>query len=369
MSEGTRYVGLDVHKEWIVAAVADSPGDVQEFGRVANEANEVRRLVKRLERPGWQLRACYEAGPTGYPLQRYLSGLGVDTVVVAPSLIPVRPGDRVKTDRRDAAKLARLLRSGDLTPVWIPDEQHEALRDLLRARDDARTDDLRAKHRLTKFLLRRGVPTPTNLGRPWGQRHHQWLNQLRFDDPAVRVTFDDYLATVRTAGERVRRLDVALADAAPRSRLAPVIQALQAFRGISFLSAVTIVAEAGDLHRFATAPQLMAFIGLVPSEYSSGDRRIRGRITKTGNRLMRHVLGEAAHHARHQPLVSDTLRRRQAGTPPAVTELAWRCQQRLHHKYLHLGGRIGRNRALIAVAREFAGFIWAAGQLVEVPAA
>jgi transposase len=312
---------------------------------------------------------AYEAGPTGYAVHRQLTSMGIECIVVAPSLIPKRPGDKVKTDRRDALKLARLLRSGDLTPVWVPDEAHEALRNLVRARADAKADQLRAKHRLSKFLLRQGCWPPVGV-RNWSQRHLQWLRQLHFQHVPDQVVFTDYLAAVTAAGERIKRLEAALHQCAQDSSQVAVIRALQAFRGIGFLSAVTIVAEAGDLRRFRTARQLMAYAGTVPSESSSGSKHHRGCITKTGNSLLRHVFGEAAHHARHAPRIAGTLKQRQADLPTQIVELAWRAQLRLHTRYRHLGARVGPHKALTAIARELAGFIWAAGQLLEeVPAA
>jgi transposase len=222
--------------------------------------------------------------------------------------------------------------------VWVPDEAHEALRDLVRARDDARTEGLRAKHHLGKFLLRQGVIVPARVGRAWSVRHQAWLSTLTFRDRAAQVTFDDYLACVRAVIERVRRLDTALLECGAASRHVELLRALQAVRGIGFLTAVTIVAEAGDLRRFRSAPAFMAYVGLVPSEHSSGGSRRRGHITKTGNRLLRHVLGEAAHHARLQPALSKELRHRQQRVAPGAVEISWRCQQRLHHKYRRLGG-------------------------------
>ena len=363
MSERTRFVGLDVHKATIAVAVAEAPGDPEDHGTIANDPAAVRKLMQRLGGPGIRLEVAYEAGPTGYALHRQLTAMGIACVVVAPSLIPVRPGERIKTDQRDAAKLARLLRSGDLVPVWVPDEAHEALRDLVRARDDAKTDLLRAKHRLSKLLLRRALHPPVGV-RAWSRAHEAWLSMLRFEHPADEVVLDDYRAAVRAAAERVRRLDAALAQATVEGPHAELLAALQALRGIGFLTAVTIVAEAGDLRRFPTARHFMAYVGLVPSEHSSGDARHRGHITKTGNRLMRHVLGQAAHNARFRPAVSTPLRARQRGVAPAVIELDRRAQARLHHRYRHLSGRIGTNKAIIAVARELAGFVWAAGQLV-----
>jgi transposase len=291
----------------------------------------------------------------------------IECVVVAPSLIPVRPGDRIKTDRRDAAKLARLLRSGDLAAVWVPDEAGEALGDLVRARDDAKTDQLRARHRLSKFLLRRAIHPPVGV-RAWGRAHDAWLDKLTFAQVADQVVFEDYRSVARAAAERVKRLAGALLRTAGEGPQAELVRALQAIRGIGFLSAVTIAAEAGDLRRFPTARQFMAYVGLVPSEWSSGPTRHRGRITKTGNRLVRHVLGQAAHNARYRPNVSSGLRARQRLVPREIVELDRKAQARLHHRYRSLVSRIGVNKTVIAVARELAGFVWAAGQHVT-PAA
>ena len=256
------------------------------------------------------------------------------------------------------------MRSGDLTPAWIPDEGQESLRDLVRARDDGRVDNLRARHRLGKFLLRRGISAPPTVGRAWSAKYHTWLNSLTFKETAARVTFDDYLAGVRTAGERVRWLEAALLDWAAEG---PQRELLQGLRGVGFLTAVTIVAEVGDLRRFQRAAEFMAYAGLVPSEHSSGATRRRGHITKTGNRLVRHVLVEAAHHARLQPNVSPGLRQRQVGLPADVVDISWRCQLRLHREYRHLGGRLGRQKVVTAVAHELAGFVWSIGQVVEAP--
>jgi transposase len=364
-----RYIGLDVHKASIAVAIAEEGGAPTSYGNIANDPSAIRKLMTRLGGPDVQLRVAYEAGPTGYALHRQLTSLGIECMVAAPSLIPKRPGDKVKTDRRDAVKLARLLRSGDLTPVWVPDEAHEALRNLVRARADAKADQLRAKHRLSKFLLRQGCWPPVGV-RNWTQRHFQWLRQLHFEHVPDQVVFAEYLAEVTATGERIKRLETALHLCAQSSSQVAVIRALQAFRGIGFLSAVTIVAEVGDLRRFTTAPQLMAYAGTVPSESSSGSKQHRGSITKTGNSLLRHVLGEAAHHARHAPRVAGTLKQRQADLPPAIVDLAWRAQLRLHMRYRHLSWRVGAHKALTAVARELAGFIWAVGHVLEeVPAA
>ena len=368
MDKGTRFVGLDVHKASIAVAVAGAFGDPEDHGQIPNEPAAIRKLVDRLGRPDVRLSVAYEAGPTGYALHRQLTALGIECIVVAPSLIPARPGDRVKTDRRDAAKLARLLRTGDLTPVWIPDEQGEALRDLVRARDDAKADQLRARHRLSKFLLRRAVYPPAGV-RAWSRAHDAWLERLTFAEPADQLVLDDYRSVARAAAERVKRLEAALFRVATTGAQAELVAGLQALRGIGLLSAVTIAAEAGDLRRFASARQFMAYTGLVPSEWSSGESRHRGRITKTGNRLIRHVLGQAAHNARYRPNVSPGLRARQRLVTPAIVELDRRAQARLHHRYRSLVGRIGKNKTVIAVARELAGFVWAAGQHVAPTAA
>lgn len=358
-----RYVGLDVHRATISVAIADPDQSPVSYGKIPNEPTAIHKLMQRLGGAERFLHVAYEAGPTGYVVHRQLTALGIECLVVAPSLIPVRAGDRVKTDRRDALKLARLLRSGDLTPVWVPDQEHEALRNLVRARAAAKADQLRAKHRLGKFLLCQGARSPVGV-RNWCKRYFQWLHQLDFDHVADQVVFADYLAEVIAAGERVNRLDAALRRCAQSAPQAMLIQALQAFRGIGLLSAVTIVAEAGDLRRFPTAPQFMAYTGAVPSEASSGGKQSRGRITRTGNSALRHMLGEAAQHARHAPTLSDELKRRQKHAPAAVIDLAWRAQLRLHARYRHLSGRLGPHKAIMAVARELAGFVWAAGALL-----
>jgi len=365
-----RYIGLDVHRATIAVAIAEEEGSPSSYGTITNDPDAVRKLMRQLGGKDVELRVGYEAGPTGYALHRQLTKLRIACMVVAPSLIPVRPGDKVKTDRRDALKLARLLRSGDLTAVWVPDREHEALRNLVRARADAKSDELRAKHRLNKFLLRLGIQPPVGM-RNWSQRYFQWLRKVELEHLADRVVFADYLAEVTAAGERIKRLEAALRECAASSEQVALIHALQAFRGIGFLSAVSIVAEAGDLHRFRTAPQFMAYVGAVPSESSSGSKQHRGSITKTGNSLLRHVFGEAAHHARHAPRVGVTLKHRQLEVPPPIIELAWRAQLRLHSRYRHLSARIGTHKTLTAVARELAGFVWAVSRVLDeqVPAA
>lgn len=365
----TRYLGLDVHKATIAVAIAEESGVPTTYGTIANDPGAIRKLIHKLGGPEVKLVAAYEAGPTGYVLCRQLAGLGVECQVVAPSLIPKRPGDRVKTDARDALALARLLRSGDLTPIWIPDAEHEALRDLVRSRFDAKGDVNRAKHRLSKFLLRQGQSAPPGV-RAWSAKYEAWLNGLQFEQPASQVVFEDYRSTVRAAEDRLKRLEAQLPVCAQQSSQMAVIAALQCLRGIAFLSAVTIVAEVGDLRRFPSARHLMAYTGLVASEHSSGQSRHQGHITGTGNANLRHILVQAAHNARYAPQTYSAVKQRQEGLPTDLVDLSWKAQNRLHDRYRHLSARLGRPKAVVATARELAGFVWAIGQrFEEVPAA
>lgn len=362
MVQDSIFVGLDVHKDSIAVAVADGGGgDVRGLGIIPNSPHAVRGLIRRLG-PTERISACYEAGPCGYRLYRYLTHLGVRCLVVAPSLVPAKPGDRVKTDRRDATKLARLLRSRDLTPVWVPDESHEALRDLTRAREDARHDLVRARHRLGKLLLRQGVRPPRGVT-AWTQRHRTWLQSLQFSYPAQQVVFTEYLLTIDQLRDRLDRLDTAIADAAVTSPYAPLIAALQTLRGIGLISAAALVAEGADLTRFRTARELMAYAGIVPSEYSTGRSQHRGAITKTGNAHPRYVLVEAAWHYRHRPALWGGLRQRQIGQSETVKAIAWDAQVRLHRRFHRLTAR-GKPapKAVVAIARELLGFMWAIGQ-------
>jgi transposase len=359
-------VGLDVHKATIAVAVADEGrGEVRSYGTIANTPEAVAKLVKRLG-PAERLECCYEAGPCGYGLQRQLTGLGGSCIVVAPSLIPTRPGDRVKTDRRDAVKLARLLRSGELTSVWVPDAEHEALRDLSRAREAARDDRHRARQRLGKLLLRLGIAEPSGTKR-WTQQYWAWLRELTLGQPLQQLVLADAIEAVATGTARLKQLEGAVKQAAATGRHAPLIAALQSLRGVGVITAVTLVAELGDLGRFPTPRPLMAYVGLVPSEHSSGDSQRRGRITRAGNSHARHVLVQAAWHYRHTPQVTRALAHRQAGQPTAVTDVAWRAQERLHARYRQLASRKGRQKAVIAVARELVGFVWALAQAHATP--
>src|SRR5215471_7462750 len=287
-----RFVGLDVHADTIAVAVAEPDGEVRPLGVIPNRLESVRKLVAKLG-PAKQLKVCYEAGPTGYVLYWQLTALGVACEVVAPSLVPVKAGDRVKTDRRDAAKLARSYGAGDLAPVWVPDSDHQALRDLVRAREDARQDQHRARQRLSKFLLRHGRRPPAEVKKSWTQKYMTWIKeQVRFDQPALEATLLDYVHEVDHMAERIERLeksiDVAIEKAPPEMRA--VIEALQALRGVAKITAVSIVAEVGKLSRFEKPRQLMGYSGLVSSEFSSGNRIQRGGITKTGNAHLRRVI-------------------------------------------------------------------------------
>lgn len=352
--ENVRFVGLDVHADSIAIAVAEpGRGEPALLGTIAHDYPA---LLKRLRRLG-AVRCCYEAGPTGFGLKRALEKDGIDCIVVAPSLVPVRSGDRVKTDRRDALRLARFLRSGDLTEVHVPSVATEAMRDLERARDDAKRAETVARQQLGKFLLRHGRRYPGKS--TWTRPHLRWLSAQRFENPAQQRVLDDYVAAVQDLGDRVARLTKSVAEMVECWELKPLVQALQALRGISLISAVVLVAEVEDFARFARATQFMAYTGLVPSEHSSGEGRRQGRITRTGNRHVRRILVESAWAYRYRPVVSELIRRRSRGVAAGVKQIAARAQVRLC-------GRLARmlasgkppNKAITAVARELAGFVW-----------
>jgi transposase len=361
-----RFIGLDVHAETIAVAIAEPEGEVRSLGVIPNRSESIRKLVKKLG-PAGQLRVCYEAGPTGDVVYWELVGLGVKCEVVAPTLVPVKAGDRVKTDRRDALKLARSYRAGDLTPVWVPDAAHEALRDLVRAREAAKKDQLRARHRLGKFLLRRGR-RPSITMTAWTQTHLAWVKTVPFEHAAQEATLLDYVHEVEHVADRLARLERAIDEAiatAP-ARMRVVIEALQALRGIAQVSAVTIVAEVGELSRFSRPRQLMGYRGAVASEDSTGERIRRGGITKTGNAHLRRVVIEAAWAYRCRPAVGATLRKRQASVSQEVKAIAWKAQHRLHARYRHLTARGKcKQETVTAVGRELLGFIWAIGVAVE----
>jgi transposase len=303
------------------------------------------------------VRCCYEAGPTGFGLYRHLVERGIDCQVVAPGLVPTRPGDRVKTDPRDARKLARLLAGGLLEPIYVPSPAAEAARDLVRAREDARLDRMRDRHRLSKFCLRHGRRLPWA---SWGVARRKWLSEQRFDFPAQRQTFDTYLHTVDLVDRRIEELERSIRETAEQGPWRVLVARLRCLRGLDTLSALGIAVEIGDFSRFGTAEEFMAFVGLVPSEHSSGERRSQGSITKVGNAHVRRLLVEAAWHARRRPKVGYELARRQRGQDALVVERAWRCQQRLYSRWLRMAAR-GKpsQKIVVACARELAGFVWA----------
>ena len=364
--KNVRFIGLDVHAETISVAVAEPGGEVRSLGTIPNRPESVGRLIRKLGKPE-QLKACYEAGPTGYVLYWQLSELGVKCEVVAPTLVPVKAGDRVKTDRRDAEKLARCYRAGDLTAVWVPDAAHEALRDLVRARLAAKRDQLRARHRLSKFLLRHGRRATEGVG-GWTERYLEWVKTLHFEHAAQQMTLQDYLHEVEHAGERIVRLERSI-DAAIETlpvKMRSVIEALQSLRGIAQISAVSIMAEIGELSRFEHPRQLMGYSGAVSREHSSGERINRGPISKAGNAHLRRIAVEAAWAYRHRPAVGKTLAVRQRRSSAAVTALAWKAQNRLHQRYTRLMARGKcKQQVVTAVGRELLGFIWAIGVHVE----
>jgi transposase len=363
-----RFLGLDVHAQTISAAIAEPDGEVRSLGTIRNTPGEIRRLVKRLE-PVSSLRACYEAGPTGYTLYWQLTELKVQCEVIAPSLIPVKPGDRIKTDPRDALKLARCYRAGDLTAVWVPDAAHEALRDLVRAREDARLDQSRARHRLGKFLLRHGCLLPEDIKQKWTGKHMRWIKSLpAFPEPALQSAFLDYVHEVEHAAQRIQRLERALDDAiaAAPPEIREVVEALQALRGVGKLVAVGVVAEIGSFSRFTSPSQLMSYCGLVPSEHSSGSRVARGGITKTGNSHVRRLIVEAAWAYQHKPWIGGWLEKRLRPLEPEIQQISWKAQWRLHTRYQKLTAR-GKNKpqTVAAVGRELLGFLWAIAMRVE----
>ena len=366
MADRITYVGLDVHKDSIVVAVAVGGlrGEVREYGRIANTPTALDRLLRKLGGDGMTLRFCYEAGPCGYGIQRRLSTQGHECVVVAPSLIPKRAGDRVKTDRRDAASLAQLHRAGELTAVWVPDARHEAMRDLVRARLDAVHALRRARQQLSGFLLRQGC----HYGRPaWTKLHRRWLAGLKFAQAVHHLVLEDYIAAVEAAAARRDRLTGQIEAMLPDWTLAPVVAALQTMRGMALVNAATLIAELGDLSRFANPRQLMAYLGLVPSEHSSGASIKRGGLTKAGNSAARRLLIEAAWCYRFPARVSRELLLRQEEQPKPIREIAWKAQLRLCARYRRLA-RTGKpaNIVTTAIARELAGFVWAIARQVTV---
>ena len=362
MDNAITYVGLDVHTDTIAVALAEAGvrGDVRAYGKVANTPAAMKALAAKLSRVGSVLRFCYEAGPCGYGIQRQLTLAGHGCVVVAPSLIPRKSGDRIKTDRLDAINLAKLHRAGELTPVWVPDPAHEAIRDLVRARLAAVRSLRQARQQLSGFLLRHG----RHYNRPaWTLMHRRWMAGLRFEQAAHHIVLEDCIAAVEAAPARRDRLEAHIEAALPDWSLAPVVRALQALRGMALVAAATVIAELGDITRFANPRQLMAYLGLVPSERSSGATRRQGAITKAGNGAARRMLIEAAWFPAR---ISREQLLRQEGLAKPIRDTAWKAQERLCRRYRKLA-RAGKSPTVVttAIARELAGFAWAIAKHVQ----
>ena len=369
MKHSEVFVSFDTSKlrNAIAIAEGDRAGEVRFLGEIENTPAATTKLVRKLEAKYERITFCYEAGPTGYELQRHIHGLGHQCIVAAPSLIPKKPGDRVKTNRRDAVSLVKLLRAGELTGVWVPDPRHEAMRDLTRAREAA-VIDLRAKRqRVSALLLRQGRSYPADK-KTWTKVHMNWLASQRFEQPELGVVFEEMMFAIHQAQERIERLEQALRTAVPEWSLAEVVTAFMAFRGIDLVSATCLLAELGDLTRFPTAPEVMGYVGLGCSEGSTGDRIKRGGITKSGNRRARRTLVECAWSYQHPPRVGIAKQAKVAAAPAKVREIAWKAQCRLNQRYRGLlrRGKL-KTVAITAVARELAGFLWAAARELSSP--
>ncbi|AIQ42230.1 IS110 family transposase [Paenibacillus sp. FSL R5-0912] len=360
MKNTIKYVGLDVSKEKIAVAIADEGRDPARYhGAIAHTPDAVGRLIRKLKSPEVTLEVCYEAGPTGYDLYRWLTKMGISCTVIAPSRIPQRSGDAIKTDRRDAERLAQLHRAGELTAIHVPTPELEALRDLIRARENAREELHRARQHLVHFLLRHQIHTPEGMKKRWTKRYRLWLSTLTFEHTAQERVFTEMQQQLREVEERIKRLEEAMRKEAEICPYASVIQALQGLRGIALLTAMTLVVEIGNFERFRSPAQLMSYLGLVPRESSTGPKTRRGRLTKTGNASVRRALVESAWSYRYLPAVKGDLEKRLEGQSAHVQETSWKAQERLHKKYVQMVKR-GKHRNLViaAVGRELVGFIW-----------
>lgn len=360
------FVGLDVHKDSIDIALADEGrnGEVRFYGTISGDPDSLDKAIRKFRRSGIELRFVYEAGPCGYEIYRHLLSQGLHCDVIAPSMTPKRSGDRIKTDRRDAVTLARLYRSGELTPVYVPREDDEAMRDLVRGREDAINANKKARQRLGAFILRHGFRYAGKIA--WTAAHLRWLADIKMPHPAQQITLQEYIHSVEENAERVDRLTEQILELLPAWRMAPVVTALQALRGVAPVVASTMVVEIGDMRRFENPRQLMAYLGLVPSENSSGQTTKRGGITKTGNGHARRALIEAAQAYSFPARVSKVLRNRQEGLPRVIKEISWKAQVRLCGRFRKLIAKgKNRNRTVTAIARELSGFMWAIAR--EVP--
>jgi len=358
MNKTLHYVGLDVHKESIAVSIAPANStEVRRYGLIGGTLDAVDKLVKKLSPPGVELRVVYEAGPCGFVLCRHLRSQGIHCDVVSPSLIPKKASDRVKTDRRDAEQLARLHRAGELTAIHIPDQEDEAIRDLVRARYSAITDQKQARNRLKGFLLRLGYRYTGKSS--WNDAHKRYLSGLVMPQAAQQIAFQEYIHAIDDATDRLARLTQAVEDAMSGWKWAPVVRALMSLRGVQVLTAMTLVAEVGDFSRFEDPRSLMHFFGLTPSEHSSGDKRVQGGITRCGNSHCRRVLTEAAWQYRLKPKVSEAIQKRQEGQSKEVRLIAWRAQERLNKRFKQLAARKKSVVVATAIARELTGFVWA----------
>lgn len=368
MNQNILFIGMDVHKESIEIAIAEgSSQEVRRYGKIGGTREAMRKALRKLVSLGKSLHFCYEAGPCGYELYRYLVAEGHDCWVVAPSLIPKKAGDKVKTDKRDAVQLARLFRAGELTPVYVPDREDEAIRDLSRAREDTMLVQKSARQRLKSFLLRHDIRYQGKTS--WSEAHLRWLaDEVRCPSPAQQIVFQEYVNAVTEAQHRLQRLNDQIDHFVKQWRLYPVVEALMSMRGVQMIVAVTVVSELGDVSRFANPKQRMSFLGLTPSEYSSGPRTSRGRITKTGNGHVRRILIESAWCYRYPAKISPEIQKRQEKLPLSIRDIAWRAQLRLTQRYQHLQ-RKGKphNVTVVALARELVGFIWAISNEVIYP--
>jgi transposase len=360
VEKANTYVGLDVHKESIDVTLAEEGalGEVRHFGTISGDLEAVAKLVRRLRRKGRELKFVYEAGPCGFEVYRFLREQGLSCAVVSPSQIPRRAGDRIKTDRRDSESLARLYRAGELSAVYVPEPEDEAIRDLARAREDIRRGRQKARQQVQAFLLRHGKRYAGKCA--WTKAHRRWLCDLTLDHAAQKIALEEYLAVVDEATSRLERIERSLAEQAATWRFAPVVAALQALRGIDTIAAITLITELGDLTRFDSPRQLMAFLGLVPSEHSTGSRRRLGAITKCGNAHARRVLIEAAWAYRHPARIGRRLLDRSEALPAEIRSIAWKAQLRLSTRYRRLVARAKPHQVVVtALARELAGFLWA----------
>ena len=360
------YIGLDVHAQSIAIAIAERDGEVRNYGSISNDLHAVEKVLTKIKKghPGTELRVCYEAGPTGFVIVRRLAQLKVHCTVVAPSLIPNRSGDRIKTDKRDAVKLARLHRAGELTAVHVPDAVDEAMRDLCRARTDAVQDLRRSRSQLKAFLLRHGYRYSGKSA--WTEAHRRYLRELVLPHAAHRLVLEDALRVITESEERIRRLEEGMEALLEEWAMKPVVQALMGLRGFQLIGAMVIVSELGSAWRFAHPRQLMAYLGLVPTESSSGERRRQGSISKCGNSHARWLMLEASHHYRLAPKVSKELSARQEGLSEEIKKCSWQAQTRLHKRLVQLLARgKHRNKAQVAVARELTGFVWQVFRLME----